>query len=581
MEEPDRNDHGPQGLATFSRGSSANKSRQGEELYRQLMRQLPNVAVFVFDFDLRLLVAEGEALTHQGLRDTDAEGKLLSDVLGEKMFAELEPCYRAALKGTRSEVERGSEDGDRCFRITSTPLRDNDGNVWAGLTMAQDITDLRASERALRSHAEALERISQRDPLTGLANRALMIDRLEQALRRAGRDGGDIALIFLDLDDFKRVNDTRGHEAGDELLCETAERLTGAVRDVDTVARLGGDEFAVLLEDLSDREEVVVALERIFTSLKRPVALSNQQLYLRVSAGIVVGPRDAATPHALLAAADLAMYRAKSDGGGSYRFFDAAMHRRALDRVTIEGELHHALAHDELFLYYQPSVDLRTAEVVSVEALIRWQHPRRGPMAPTSFIPIAEHSNLSQQITSWVLDSACRQGQAWRDAGMPGFRIAVNASTRDVRGELPALAEETLARTGLPGDALEIEITERLLAEEDYDHEAMLLQLKALGIHVTLDDFGTGWSSLSRLHAFPVETLKIDGSFTRQLDRDGAIARSIISLGHNLGLQVVGEGVETASQLEGLRDADCHAASGFLICPPLAADELTHWLRAR
>lgn len=545
------------------------------------MRQLPNVAVFVFDFDLRLLVAEGEALTHQGLRDTDAEGKLLSDVLVDDMFSELEPCYRAALGGERNEVERSSDAGDRCFRIITTPLRDHEGSVWAGLALAQDITDLRASEREARSRAEALQRISERDPLTELANRALLVDRLEQALRRTERDRSDFALVFLDLDDFKHVNDTLGHEAGDELLRATGQRLNSAVRDVDTVARLGGDEFAVLLEGLSEREEVVVALERMFASLRRPVALANRELLLRASAGIVLGPRDATTPQALLAAADLAMYRAKADGGGGYRFFDPAMQQRARDRMTIEADLHRALERDELLLHYQPTVDLHSGEVVSLEALIRWQHPERGLLPPNRFIPIAEYSDLGQRLTSWVLERACLQGQQWRDAGLSRFRIAINASTRDVRGGLPALVEDVLIQTGLPGDALEIEVTERLLADEEHDHKSMLLELKSLGVHVTLDDFGTGWSSLARLHAFPVDSLKIDGSFTRDLDRDGAIARSIVALGYNLGLQVVGEGVETARQLEGLRDAACPAASGFHICPPRRPEQLTRWLQAR
>lgn len=545
------------------------------------MRQLPNVAVFVFDFDLRLLVAEGEALTDQGLRDTDAEGKLLSDVLVQNMFSDLEPSYRAALAGERNQVERASEAGDRCFRIISTPLRDAEGIVWAGLTMAQDITDLRESERELRRQAEALQRIAERDPLTGLANRALLVDRLAHALRRAERDRSDLALIFMDLDDFKQVNDLRGHDAGDALLCAMADRLNGAVREVDTVARLGGDEFAVLLEGLGQREEVIVALERIFAGFRPPVMLADHEVLLRVSAGVVIGPRDAATPRALLAGADLAMYRAKANGGGTYRFFDRAMHQRALDRVAIETGLRRAIEGDELLLDYQPTVHLQTGEVVSVEALIRWQHPEHGLLEPDRFIPIAEHSDLNGRVARWVLEHACRQAKEWRDAGLPRFRIAVNASIRDVRGELPALIEEALLRTGLPGDALEIEITERVFAEEEHDHQSKLHQLKGLGVHVTLDDFGTGWSSLARLQALPIDSLKIDGSFTRVLDHDGAIARSIIALGHNLGLDVIGEGVETAAQLKGLRDAGCPAASGFHICAALPPEQLVRWLQTR
>jgi diguanylate cyclase (GGDEF)-like protein/PAS domain S-box-containing protein len=582
MPEPDRDETAQQHAPRINPGGVAAETlRRGEELYRRLMQQLPNVAVFVFDHDLRLLVAEGEALTHQGLRDTDVEGKLLSDVLVEDAFSDLEPHYRAALAGERKECERLSVDGGRYFRVTTSALRDDDGQVWAGLTMAQDITDLRASERYLRSHSEELERLSQRDDLTGLANRVRFGDRLEHALGRAVRAGNDVAAVFLDLDGFKQINDTLGHEAGDELLRTVAQRLAGAVREIDTVARLGGDEFAVLLESMSEHEEVVFAVERLFTSLRHPIALAAQEVFPRASAGIALGPRDAGTRQGLLTAADLAMYRVKAGGGNGYRFFDLEMHERALDRVAIEAELHRALERDELLLHYQPAVDLNTGRVVSVEALVRWQHPERGLMPPADFIPIAEHSGLSEQVTAWVLERASRQLRAWGDAGLAGFRIAVNASTRDVRGGLSVLVGKVLAGVGLPADALEIEITERLLGETDQVQDRMFRQLKELGVHVTLDDFGTGWSSLARLHAFPVDALKIDRSFTRAPDDVSAIARSIIGLAHNLDLCVVAEGVETATQLDRLRDAGCNQASGFHICRPRPAEEVTAWLAAR
>jgi diguanylate cyclase (GGDEF)-like protein len=570
MAEPNRNEtaqHRPSRMNPD--GSPEETLRCGEELYRRLMQQLPNVAVFVFDDDLRLLVAEGEALTHQGLRDSDVEGKLMSDVLVEGTFSKLESHYRAALAGERHQLERPS------------PVGDDDGKVWAGLTMAQDITDLQTTERDLRARTEKLEQLSQRDDLTGLANRVRFRDRLEHALARAARDATKLAVVFLDLDGFKQINDTLGHEAGDVLLRTVAERVGGAVRGIDTVARLGGDEFAVLLEGMTEHEEVVFAVERLFSSLRHPIALAAQEVFPRASAGIAVWPRDAQSAQGLLAAADLAMYRVKDSGGDGYRFFDVAMHERALKRVSIEAELHRALERDELLLHYQPAVDLHTGRVVSVEALVRWQHPERGLMPPDDFIPIAEHSGLSEQVTAWVLERASRQLRAWRNAGLGGFRVAVNASTRDVRGGLSVLVREILAGAGLPADALEIEITKRLLGETDHVHDTMLRQLKELGVHITLDDFGTGWSSLARLHAFPVDILKIDRSFTVALDQVGAIARSIIGLGHNLGLRVVAEGVETITQLDRLRDASCHDASGFLVCPPRPAEALTAWLEGR
>jgi diguanylate cyclase (GGDEF)-like protein len=418
-------------------------------------------------------------------------------VLVEDTFSGLERHYRAALVGERNECERSSAAGDRCFRITTSPLRDDDGEVWAGLTMAQDITDLRATERDLRGRTEELERLSQRDDLTGLANRVRFGDRLEHALGRAARAGADVALVFLDLDGFKQINDRLGHEAGDELLRGVAERLTGAVRETDTVARLGGDEFAVLLEGLRDHEEVVFAVERLFASLRHPIALVAQEVFPRASAGIALGPLDARSRQGLLAAADLAMYRVKDSGGNAYRFFDLEMHERALERVAIEAELHRALERDELLLHYQPAVDLHTGRVVSVEALVRWQHPERGLMPPNDFIPIAEHSGLSEQVTAWVLERASQQLTAWREPGVAGFRVAINASTRDVRGGLSVLVGKILAGAGLPADALEIEITERLLGETDHVHDKMLRQLKELGVHITLDDFGSTRRSAS------------------------------------------------------------------------------------
>ncbi len=274
------------------------------------------------------------------------------------------------------------------------------------------------------------------------------------------------------------------------------------------------------------------------------------------------------------------MYQAKDSGGNAYRFFNLEMHERALERVTIEAELHRALERDELLLHYQPAVDLQSGRVVSIEALVRWQHPARGLMSPNDFIPVAEHSGLCEHVTGWVLERACRQLSAWRNAGLGGFRVAVNASTRDVRG-LRVLISKILAATGLPAEALEIEITERLLGEADHVDDTMLRQLTDLGVHITLDDFGTGWSSLTRLKTFPVDALKIDRSFTGEGDGVGAIARSIIGLGRNLNLHVIAEGVESASQLDALRDAACHAASGFYICRPQPAEQLTRWLEGR
>jgi diguanylate cyclase (GGDEF)-like protein/PAS domain S-box-containing protein len=554
--------------------------RRGEELYRLLGEQLPNVAVLVFDPDLRVLVAVGEALTNHGVRERDVEGRSLREVMDADTYRELEELYSAALRGERRQVEHVSP-GGRCFRVFGKPMVERDGSVWAGLALAQDITDLRAVENDLRVNSQRLTELSQHDDLTKLANRLLFRDRLEHALSRARRTGTQVAVIYLDVDRFKTVNDTLGHQAGDRLLQVIAGVLRSSVREIDTVARLGGDEFAVLVEELRTESEASTALQRIFSALSSPVVLGGTELLISVSIGVALGPRDGTSWDALLAAADRAMYHAKADGGRRHRFYDPAMRERARERLATEAALHHAVRRDELVLHYQPALDLSSGEVTSLEALVRWNHPERGLLAPAEFIPLAEEIGLAAEITEWVVHGVCTQIKAWRDAGQPPLRVAINSCSRELSGGLCALIKRELADAGLSGDALEIEITERFLGHDDDVRDSMLAELRDLGVRITLDDFGTGYSSLARLRAFPVDVLKIDRMFIDELPEKDAIAGSVINLARNLGLHVVAEGVENQGQFAWLKRSGCDAAAGYLLCPPRTPGDLTAWLAQR
>jgi len=549
--------------------------RGGEELYRTLGEQLPNVAVVVFDLELRVLVAVGEALAEHGVRERDVEGRALHEVMDADTFRALEGLYRAALRGERREAEHTSPGGERCFRVFTKPLVERDGRVWGGLAMAQDITDLRASELDRRVE------VAEHDDLTKLANRALFRDRLEQALIRVGRTGRQVAVVFLDVDRFKAVNDSLGHQAGDRLLQTVAGILTSSVRAADTVARVGADEFAVLVEGVDTEGEASKALGRIWGAVAAPIDLDGTEILVSASLGVALGPRDGATWDTLLEAADHAMRRATADGGRRHCFYDPATQERARTRLATEAALHHAIRRDELVLHYQPALDLGSGQVASVEALIRWNHPERGLLGPVEFIPMAEETGLAVEITEWVVKKACEQVKLWRDGVQPDLRVAVNSCSRELSGDLCALVKGVLADAGLPGAALEIEITERFLSDDDDVRDAMLAELKNAGVYITLDDFGTGYSSLARLRTFPVDVLKIDRTFVNELPDNAAITDSIITLGRNLGLRVIAEGVENERQHAWLRHAGCDAASGYLLCRPQPPEQLTAWLSER
>jgi diguanylate cyclase (GGDEF)-like protein len=416
-----------------------------------------------------------------------------------------------------------------------------------------------------------------RDPLTGLPSRLMFTHRLESALERLDRHPGALAVLFLDLDRFKLVNDSLGHGCGDTLLTDTAQRLCSVVRRHELVARFGGDEFAILCEDLGDEQDALAVAERVLKALGQPFHLGRGPVFSTASIGIALATGPGRSADELLRDADAAMYRAKQSGGGRSALFDDVMRQRSLARLSLESDLRQALALGQLTVHYQPEVSM-PGGLAGMEALVRWQHPERGLLAPGDFISLAEETGLIVPIGAWVLEESCRRAQAWRTSGLIGsdvlMRVNVSARQLSAGDELTAVVARVLESTGLDPAGLCLEVTESVLAEDAEGSIEVLRELKALGVQIAVDDFGTGYSSLRYLRQFPLDCVKIDRSFVRGLPssgEDAAIVAAVIELGHSLGLSVTAEGVETEDQLAHLSAAGCDTAQGFLFSRPESA----------
>lgn len=437
--------------------------------------------------------------------------------------------------------------------------------------------------RAIRYAMErqrATQRITQLahyDHLTGLANRGLFYERLNCAVARCHRNDTAIALMFLDLDHFKDINDTLGHECGDSLLKTVAARIKKCIREIDTGVRLGGDEFAVLLEQIVSIEDVASVAQRILHLLAQPVIIKQHQLHVTGSLGITIYPWDSANPQELLSHADAAMYRAKAQGGNTHQFYTAGMKTAGLDGSTLEMELSRALAKEEFLLHYQPQMNLCTKQVIGMEALLRWHHPYQGLIGPNHFIPQAEENGMIIPIGEWVLRTASRQAKYWEKQGFSAPHVAVNLSARQIhQRNLPALIEDILQLSHLDPENLKLELTETFLIHETEETIQTLREIKAMGIHLYIDDFGAGYASLRYLKSFPIDGIKLDQSLIQNLphgSNDAAIVMAVISLAKALGLQVIAEGVESEEQADFLEEHGCDAMQGYLIAPPLPANE--------
>jgi diguanylate cyclase (GGDEF)-like protein/PAS domain S-box-containing protein len=462
--------------------------------------------------------------------------------------------------------------------LTISGVTNGDGRLTNYVGVFADISQIKQSEAKL-------ERLAHYDPLTDLPNRLLFNARLEHAIRHAERNGTLLALLFIDLDRFKTVNDGLGHPAGDRMLREVAQRLSHCVRAEDTVARLGGDEFVIVLEGLDTTTPATVLADKLLVTLTRPFGLEGQEVFIGASIGISTYPADGTDTTTLLKNADAAMYRSKEDGRNTYRFYDAEMTRSARERLVLETNLRQAIAQQEFVLHYQPQVDVASGEMVGVEALVRWDHPVSGLISPIRFIPLAEENGLILPLGEWVLFTACAQARAWHEtAGMPPLTMAVNLSPRQFRQEkLAEHVRAVLDATGLPPARLELEITESALMDNADQAVATLRALKDLGIQISMDDFGTGYSSLAQLKRFPIDKLKIDQSFMRGIPHDQSdmeIVATIIAMARNLHLKVLAEGVETEAQLAFLQIHGCDTYQGYHRSRPLPARALEAWLAA-
>jgi diguanylate cyclase (GGDEF)-like protein/PAS domain S-box-containing protein len=463
----------------------------------------------------------------------------------------------------------------RTISVSGRPIFDEEGRFQGYRGTGRDITEQKRAEEQIRH-------LAQHDALTGLPNRMLLHDRIGQAIAQAQRNRGVLALLFIDLDRFKTVNDSLGHPVGDRLLKTVAERLGACTRGSDTIARIGGDEFVVLLSDLDQPEDARYVAQKVLDALSEPVTINGHELKVTPSVGICAYPHDGEDVETLMRNADTAMYHAKQMGRNNYQFFTQAMNDAAQERLLLENDLRHAVERGEFLLHFQPMLDLKTGAILGLEALVRWRHPTRGLVPPSEFVPAAEETGLIGPIGEWVLTRACAQVRAWHNAGHPQLHVSVNCSAQQFQREgFVDTVRRILRETGLPARCLELEITESVIIQHSREVMGRFQALEDMGVRISIDDFGTGYSSLSYLKRIAVHQLKIDQSFVRDIHSDpddAAIVSAIIAIAHSLGLEVVAEGVETSEQLAFLRSLGCDAAQGYYFSKPLPPEEFAQLL---
>jgi len=477
------------------------------------------------------------------------------------------------------EVQNRKKNGDLYWaRAWVAPVVGSTGEVTHHIGITEDITRSKRQEELIRHQAHY-------DYLTGLPNRLLAIDRLGQLLKEAKRESHEVAVLFMDLDDFKKINDTLGHDVGDKLLIQCALRLAGVLRDTDTIGRLGGDEFIVLLSHLGDSKQVLRTVDKLLEQFVQPFHVQDYTLKVTASVGIAVYPEDGADVSELLRNSDAAMYKAKRTAPNGYAFFTAALNEQVSKRLAIEQQLHDAVKRQEFSVHYQPKIDLLNGKVVGAEALLRWDNPTLGEVGPADFIAIAEQSGGITELGEFVLGEAMTSCARWRAEIDPTFRVAINLSPLQIRNPLLVDYLETLlTETGVAPDALEVEVTEGILLQLQSEVEACLQGLLSLGVTITMDDFGTGYSSLGYLRRYKFEALKIDQSFVADISSDASdrqLIRAAIAMAHGLNMQVVAEGVETREQHAFLRDAGCDFGQGYLYSEPMPAENMEGYLRSR
>ncbi|WP_029214958.1 EAL domain-containing protein [Kallotenue papyrolyticum] len=551
--------------------------RESEERYRTIVTTA-HEGICLIDGDNRISYANQRLAEMLGYRVEELVGQQVLMIVDPAAHEQVRQAVARRWQGIAEtyDLRFVRRDGTKIWgRVSATPLRDDSGQVTGVLGMITDITERKQAELQLQYSA-------WHDSLTGLPNRAWFMQHLASVLAEIQRNPQrQCAVLFLDLDRFKIINDSLGHTLGDRFLVAVANRLLRCQRPGSALARLGGDEFVMLLEQIENVSDAILLAEYLQHQIEAPILLNHYELSLTLSIGIAIGSAAYQQPEALLRDADIALSRAKAQGKARYALFDQQMYAQALARLQLEGELRRAIEQRQFTLVYQPIVATDSGAIISVEALIRWQHPERGLISPAEFIPIAEETGLIVPLGAWVIEAACAQAARWLAAGWP-IVMTVNLSARQFRQ--PQLAEQIatiLERTGLPPHLLKLELTESAVMEEVESSIATLQQLRQIGVGCSIDDFGTGYSSLSYLNRLPIDTLKIDHSFVRNLHNnanDATIARAIIALAHSLHLLVIAEGVETSEQLAFLRAHGCHAMQGYLFSRPLPPEELERLL---
>jgi diguanylate cyclase (GGDEF)-like protein/PAS domain S-box-containing protein len=559
--------------------------KKDEQLrFQAMLLDAVGQSVIATDLEGKVLYWNRAAEEIFGWSSEEALGRSLRDLVASEESLEKAEEIGSELRAGRTwsgEVLLRRKDGSYVPVLgTATPLLDDRGSLVGMIGVSTDISERKALEAEL-------ERRASHDPLTGLPNRYAFVDRLGMALQRTkrGKEGRKVGVLFMDLDGFKNVNDSLGHEAGDRLLVALAERLKNRLRPDDVIARFGGDEFAVLLETVENPSEVIRVAQRIAETLQEPFTVNDHQVNLSTSVGIALGSaRTNDDPEGMLRNADAAMYRAKEQGPGRYAAFDPAIQTRAQERLELETELRRALEQGEFVLYYQPEVSLHDGSMVGFEALLRWRHPERGLLKPSAFMPLAEETDLIVPIGRWVLEEACQQAKRWEEKypSAPPTTMEVNLSSRQLaRRGLVRTIEEALTRAGVEAHTLALDLTETVLIKASEDDAQALETLKKMGVRLYLDDFGTGYSSLSYLMRLPVDLVKVDRPFVKWLGEkatDTALVRMIIDLCHTLGVEVLAEGVETSEQAALLRDMGCDMGQGYYFAGPLPGEELAEQL---
>ncbi|MDP2805687.1 MAG: EAL domain-containing protein, partial [Gallionellaceae bacterium] len=552
---------------------------ESEKRFRMALNNSP-ISVSTQDIELRYTWAYNPLA---GMHEMHMIGRSDADLFSQENAIQLTELKSEVLKSgneNRTELKIQSDGHLYFYDISVEPLMDEAGTITGVTCAATDISALR--------HTESLASFAlHHDTLTGLPNRTLFRDRLRQALILAQRDGNpSLAVLHFGIDQFKTINQGFGHAIGDQLLLDVGNKLASVMYEIDTVSRAGGDEFLILVHSIQDSQDTASIVKRIIESYQHPFILNGQEIYLTASIGIAVYPNDGVTEDELLKNADVAMHRAKEDlGRGNYQFFCADMNSRAMHKLTLETDLHQALKHDEFHLHYQPQVDSYSNAIIGAEVLIRWSHPEKGNIPPVEFIPASENSGLIEPIGDWVLQTACRQYRQWIEDGLPSIRLAVNLSARQFQsGNLVEKVAKALAENAMPPDCLELELTESMLMHDVENTVKTLRELKRLGVRLSIDDFGTGYSSLSYLKRFPLDILKIDRSFVKDLGTpsdNGEIARAIIAMAHALNLEVVAEGVENQHQLELMRNFQCDFIQGYLYSKPVPAANFAQLLKGK